>query len=424
MISILIQNIIFAVLVAGLGFVLKGFNHRIKSLRKIFIGVVLLWFASIFVIASGFNLISVFSIVSGVILNLLGLISLSKEVKLLNENRNAGSIGTALDLILKKTGAKGGAIFYLGDDKNYRCVQKSGEIEDGCMMLSLPIYSGKNLIGCSVLYGDKPFVDLRDGEIDEEINLIKLYIENLKLNDKIKSMYEYIHLVAHELRKPLTGVIGFSEILKDEFKNLSEKDIVEFLSNIKQSGDGMLATLRYLTEIMEIELGRHKLKYERFNPVDEVKKVIAYFSDEIERKKLNVEFEVEDNIEIEADRKSFGGIVYQLVSNAVKFSLDNTTIKITLHRNGEYVEFRVRDEGIGIRSEDFDKIFKPFPKIKTHLSGSGLGLVLAKLLVELHGGEIDFESEFGKGSEFRILLPLKQGSRLGESVEKEIFEFN
>lgn len=424
MISILIQNIIFVVLVAGLGIVLKILNGRIKSLWKIFIGVVLLWLASIYIIAYGFNLLSGLMMIFGVIVSLSGLISLSSEVKLLGDGESVNSIESALNSILKKTEAEGGAIFYIDQDKNSECILKSGKVEDGCVMLIQPIYSDENLTGYLMLFGNKPFVGLKSDVIDGEINLIKLYIENRRLNDKIKSIQKYIHLITHELRKPLTSIIGFSEILRDEFKNLSEKDVVEFISNIKQSGDVMLTTLRYLSEITEIELGEYKLKYEKFNPVDEVKKVVGYFSGEIEKKNLNVEFDVENDFEIEADRKKFNEILYQLVSNAVKFSRDNTTIKIVLHRSGNYVELRVKDEGIGIRGEDFDKIFKPFPKIKTHLNGSGLGLVLVKLLVELHGGEVDFESEFGKGSEFRVLLPLKCDSRASELVKEKVLEFN
>lgn len=206
----------------------------------------------------------------------------------------------------------------------------------------------------------------------------------------------------------LGTIIGFSEILRDEFKNLSERDIVDFIGNIRKSGDEMLTTLKYLTEIVEVEIGKAELKLEKINPLEVVNDVINYFANEIRQKGLNIIINSGESFEVEVDRKKFKEIVYQLISNAVKFSYEGSSIEVGIVRSGDNFEFIVKDVGIGIRPEDISKIFKPFPKIKTHLNGSGLGLVLAKRLVELHGGRITVSSEYQVGTEFKVILPLRK----------------
>jgi|GEM_PF-684360 len=418
MISLVIQNIIFAVLVCGLVFIIKILDGKILGLKWILASVLSLWLAGISNIFFSLDLISLSLLLGGIALGIYGLILVSKE-KEKNKNRVINSIESAVESIIAKSTAKGIAVIYNGESENSKFVFKYGS-EGECLMMTIPIELSDNSTCYVALFGDKPFVNFRREDFESEISFLKLYIENLKLSEKVKfvedesvkvknSIYEFVHILAHELKKPLTGIIGFSEILRDEFKNLSDKDIIDFTTNIKRSADEMLMMLKYLAEIVEIETGKDSLNLERFKASEIVDDVLAYFSGEIGRKKLSLVLDIDRDFEIEADRKKFREVVYQLVSNAVKFSYEGGVIKISLKSFDDLVELVVKDEGIGIRREDMQKIFKPFPRIKSHLNGTGLGLALAKYLVELHGGEINVSSEYGKGSEFRVILPSKRG---------------
>ncbi len=427
MISSVLQNIIFGILTIGICFAVGIFKGKIRGLKWILVSVLLLWIAWLLNVLFEFGFLSVSFLLFGLGLGIYGLTLLSKERRK-DGASSINSIDSAINSIIKKTGAKGAVIFLKGVDKSLKI--NFGKFGEGCLMSTTLIKLSDGTPCYVTFYGDKPFAEFKQGDFETEFAFLKLYLENLNLSQKIdlikedaiklkNSIYEYIHLLSHELKRPLTSIIGFAEILKDEFKNLSEKDIIDFIGNIKKSSDEMLTTLRYLTEIVEIEMGKVELKLEKVNLLEIVNDVVSYFMGEIRRKSLNVIIDSSENFEIEVDKKKFREIVYQLISNAVKFSHEGTSIEIELVKSGDNFEFIVRDKGIGIRPEDIPKVFKPFPKIKTHSSGSGLGLALVKCLVELHGGKITVSSEYGVGSEFKVTLPLK-GNHI--SLKKEEIE--
>ncbi len=416
MISIVIQNIIFCILAIGIWFVVRIFKEEVRGFKWVFGSVLLLWAAWLIDVLFKFNFLSISVLLLGLGFGIYGLVLISKRRE--KELNVIDSIESAVNSMIKKIGAKGAVIFLEGIDKNLKF--GADKFDEGCLMLSIPIKLSDGTPCYITLYGDNPFAKFEQSDFETELAFLKLCLENLKLaqeidlvkGDSVKlknSIYEYIHLLTHELRKPLTGIIGFSEILREEFKNLSERDIIDFIGNIKKSGDEMLTTLRYFSEIIEVEIGKAELKFEKFNPLEVVNDVISYFTNEIKQKGLNVIINSDESFEIEADKKKFKEIVYQLISSAVKFSREGSSIDVGLVKSGDNFEFSVRDTGIGIRPEDISKIFKPFPKIKTHLNGSGLGLALAKCLVELHGGKITVSSEYQVGTEFRVILPLKRG---------------
>ncbi|MCS7229245.1 MAG: HAMP domain-containing sensor histidine kinase [Candidatus Kryptonium sp.] len=415
MLSVIIQSLAFVIFIGVFLLTIKILNDGVSRLKWIFVSVLLSWLTV--VVHTDLSFVPLLFLFSGVVSGIYGLILLSKE-KDKKEKRKITSIKSAINSIIEKTGAKGIIVAWNDLNGNSKTVLKYGEDEE-CLMIIIPVSLSDGSVSYIALYGDKPFVNFKKDDLEVEISFVKLYIENLRLQEKIKlvkndsikvkdSIYNYIHLLSHELKKPLTVVIGFSEILRDEFRNLTEKDVIDFVTNIKRSGEEMLVALSYVGEIAEIETGKVKLNFERFKASEVVNDVLNYFAGEIGKKNLNVILEIDDVLEIEADRRKFREVVYQLVSNAVKFSDKSSSITIALTRRDGEFELKVKDEGIGIRPEDMDKIFKPFPRIKTHLNGTGLGLVLAKYLVELHGGKISFVSEYGKGSEFKVILPLEQ----------------
>ncbi|MFN3134279.1 MAG: sensor histidine kinase [Candidatus Kryptonium sp.] len=426
MISSIIQNFVFGILATGIWFIIRIFKGKVRGFKWVFASVLLLWAAWLINVLFKFDFLFVSILLLGVGLGIYGLILISRERE--GEFNTVNSIDSAINSIIKKVGAKGAVIFLEGIDKNL--MFGSDKFDEECLMVSILIKLNDGTPCYITLYGDKPFAKFEQVDFETELAFLKLYLENLKLTQEIglvkddfvklkNSIYEYIHLLAHELRKPLTGIIGFSEILRDEFKNLSERDIVDFIENIKKSGSEMLTTLNYLTEIIEVEIRKAELKLEKTNPMEVVNDVINCFANEIKQKGLSVVINFDESFEIEVDRRKFKEIVYQLISNAVKFSYEGASVEVRIMRSGDNFELSVKDTGIGIRPEDIPKIFKPFPKIKTHLNGSGLGLALVKCLVELHGGRITVSSEYKVGTEFKIILPLKRDCN---SVKKEKIE--
>jgi len=263
MISIVIQNIIFGILAIGIWFIVRIFGEEVRGFKWVFASVLLLWAAWLIDVLFKFNFLSISVLLLGLGFGIYGLVLISKRKE--RELNVIDSIESAVNSMIKKIGAKGAVIFLEGIDKNLKF--GTDKFDEGCLMLSIPIKLSDGTSCYITLYGDNPFAKFEQNDFETELAFLRLYLENLKLTQEIElvkcdsvklknSIYEYIHLLAHELRKPLTGIIGFSEILRDEFKNLSERDIIDFIGNIKKSGDEMLATLKYLTEIMEVEMGK------------------------------------------------------------------------------------------------------------------------------------------------------------------------
>jgi len=280
-------------------------------------------------------------------------------------------------------------------------------------MLSIPLECGKDVIGYIILYGDKPFVEFNRRDFDTELAFVKLYIENQKLTEKIKtlidererargevekvkkSLFEYIHLLAHDLRKPLTGIIGFSEILRDEFKNLHEADVIEFIKSIRQAGGEMLEMLKCLTEMAEIELKGRSLKLEKVNLSDEINSLVNRLTTvETKWRDLNIIFDVPGGVEIEVDREKFAQIVSNLISNVVKSSHGNSTIKISARETDGWVEMNIEAVDLMRSSQE----------LKTRLKNSNFNLIVVNFFVDLHGGRMEIANG---GGGFKVWFPLR-----------------
>jgi len=231
----------------------------------------------------------------------------------------------------------------------------------------------------------------------------------------------FIANMSHELRTPLHSIIGFSEVFLDRtFGDINEKQ-QRHITNILTSGRHLLHLVNNVLDLAKIEAGKVELSYEIFpvkGVIDEVMSVIKPLAD----KKL-IELKTEINPDIAnftADKVKFKQILYNLWSNAIKFTKERGRTEVRaekfVNKNlfpwapevQEFLKVSVCDTGIGIRPEDKDKIFEEFEQLDPSRSteGTGLGLALTKRLVELHAGHIDVESIYGKGSVFNIYLPV------------------
>jgi signal transduction histidine kinase len=233
--------------------------------------------------------------------------------------------------------------------------------------------------------------------------------EKIKATESSRIKSEFLANMSHELRTPLNSIIGFSEILLEKtFGDLNEKQ-TKYAGNIHQSGKHLLTLINDILDLSKVEAGKIELHPEVF-PVNEILKECQTLVKSLASKKnLSLSVKIEGIVTIYADPTRFKQIMYNLLSNAIKFTPEKGRVDIAALPVDDMVQISVKDTGIGIAREDFNKAFEEFGQIDSSYSkqyaGTGLGLPLTKKLVELHGGRIWLESEVGKGSTFTFTLP-------------------
>ena len=254
------------------------------------------------------------------------------------------------------------------------------------------------------------FVDLTKIKATED-SLIQAKITAETAN---RAKSEFLATMSHELRTPLNSVIGFSDLMiagnVGELSQMQKK----FLGNISTSGKHLLALINNILDISKIEAGKMELNYETFDVKETFTEVKQLTSPLVEKKGLKVEFCLDEKLaNIYADKIRFKQILFNLASNAIKFTPAGGKMIISSNICGEMAQFTVRDTGIGIAEENKHKLFKPFTQLDSATNrmyeGTGLGLSLVKSFVELHKGKIWFESEVGKGTAFTFEIPLITG---------------
>ena len=240
----------------------------------------------------------------------------------------------------------------------------------------------------------------------------ELNIKTQELAAASKTKSEFLANMSHELRTPLNSIIGFSEILYDAtFGALNEKQS-RYVSNILTSGKHLLGLINDILDLSKVEAGKMELQYEEFNVPDAINEVKTVTAPLAAKKNIVVETKIDPGLTtIVADKGKVKQILYNLISNATKFTPEKGSININALRVGDMAQFEVKDTGIGISKDDQKKLFRSFIQLDAstsrEYSGTGLGLVLVKRFVEQHGGEVRLESEPGKGSSFIITIPIK-----------------
>jgi signal transduction histidine kinase len=221
---------------------------------------------------------------------------------------------------------------------------------------------------------------------------------------------EFLSHIHHELRTPLTGILGFSRLLKDELYGSLNPKQKQYVSAIATSGEHLLALVNDFLDMSKIEANREELYWETI-PAEEVcLGAITMLQSRAAQQGLELRLEVAQNVDFcRGDQRRLKQILVNLLSNALKFT-EAGSVTLQVKRQENMLEFSVIDTGIGIKKEDYQKLFQPFQQIQNHLSrkhkGTGLGLTLSRKLAQLHGGDITFASEEGKGSCFTLHLPV------------------
>jgi protein-histidine pros-kinase len=243
----------------------------------------------------------------------------------------------------------------------------------------------------------------------------KRFEETLREANRLKS--EFLANMSHELRTPLNGIIGFSEFLVDEKPGSLNPKQKEYLNDVLSNGRHLLQLINDVLDLSKVEAGKMELFPEGFSVRKAVEEVCATIRPMADKKSVSVRREVDRAVDaVVLDLQKFKQVLFNLVSNAVKFtdSGGSVAIVVTPYAPGR-LRLQVRDTGIGIRREDFGKLFVEFKQLDSGATrlyqGTGLGLALSKKIVEFQMGSIGVESEVGKGSTFTVILPFASQER-------------
>lgn len=220
--------------------------------------------------------------------------------------------------------------------------------------------------------------------------------------------------ITHDIKAPLSSIIGYIELLSNS--KLNERQVY-YLENMKGSSEHILHLVTDILEFNKLDAGKVSLSCIPFDERKLFEEVAASFRPVAEKKSLKVNFRYNSQLEgvlLYGDPLRIRQIVTNLLSNAVKFTEAgevNLAVNVAKSADGATLAFSVADTGVGIRQKDFEKVFQEYVRVdglKTDkIEGFGLGLSITKKLVDLHGGKISLASTYGRGSTFKVIVPLK-----------------
>jgi len=252
-----------------------------------------------------------------------------------------------------------------------------------------------------------------------EANLIEsnhnLAITNAKLAHATRLKDEFLANMSHELRTPLNAILGMSENLQEQVFGPIREEQKLALQTIEQSGTHLLELINDILDLAKIESGQINLNCSLVNIAELCQSTINFVKQQSIQKNIRLELKIEPNLpRIFCDQRRIRQVLINLFNNAVKFtdSGGSVALEVTHHHTGSssLIRIAVIDTGIGIAAENINKLFQSFVQIDSALnrqySGTGLGLSLVKKIVEMHGGNVGVQSEFGVGSTFVIDLPI------------------
>ena len=248
-------------------------------------------------------------------------------------------------------------------------------------------------------------IDISD--IRNERKDIEAINESLFRLDKMKD--KFISIVSHDLKSPYTTILGFSEILMND-DTLHEKERNEYISYIYDGAKLQLNLIEHLLDWSRLRTGRTKIENQRLDLRNLISTVVSKLTGLTVRKNIEISQNIPLNLFINSDETQLGKAISDILSNAIKYSYQDSKIQISADKfKGGMIEIVIKDHGIGITKEDQEKLFKLDQKFSRKgtdgEAGSGMGLIVVKEIIDKLRGDIWFYSTEGEGSEFHITIP-------------------
>ncbi|HEY1948949.1 MAG TPA: PAS domain S-box protein [Bryobacteraceae bacterium] len=241
----------------------------------------------------------------------------------------------------------------------------------------------------------------------------ELAVRNREVERANQLKSEFLSSMSHELRTPLHTIIGFADLLGEQIKGTLNKEQKRFVEHIQRDSHHLLQLINEILDLSKIEAGRLELHLESFNSSEAITDMFTSLRPLAVDKGVTLSENLAASLWITADRLRFKEILYNLISNAIKFTPAGGEITVRSAADSSEAFFAVADTGVGISSEQHQTVFEKFSQIGTTArgirEGTGLGLAITKSLVEMHGGRIWVESELRVGSTFSFTLPGEVG---------------
>ncbi len=239
------------------------------------------------------------------------------------------------------------------------------------------------------------------------LEALRMSEQNLREMNEIKN--RFFSILSHDLRNPFGSVLGYSEMLREDFHDLSDEEKINFIEQINIASNRIYRLLEDLLEWSKLNMDSFDPDLMKLDLFDEAEETISLLKINAAKKNVQLENQIQPGCEIYSDASMVQLLLRNLISNAIKFSPPGGDIKVSSKENDGYVEISVADNGIGIQPDKIPLLFRLDAKYSTEGTakekGTGLGLVLCKEIVDKLKGQIRVESQPGKGSTFTFLLP-------------------
>lgn len=242
---------------------------------------------------------------------------------------------------------------------------------------------------------------------------IKVIKDETRERSILRSKNEFINTAAHQLRTPLTAINWALESIKNISKDVSS-DIESVATEALGVSERALKITNDLLDVAKMEEGRFGYKFETYNIIEIIRDVVGALKLVAAQKNIIFSFNygTMDRLDVpRVDRERLGMALFNLIDNAIKYTLQNGTVKILLTKDDTYAYVDISDSGVGIAEEDIKNLFKKFFRgsniEQLEPNGNGLGLFITKNIIERHGGKISVTSQLNRGTTFRISIPLK-----------------
>jgi signal transduction histidine kinase len=238
-------------------------------------------------------------------------------------------------------------------------------------------------------------------------NELKQHEEQLQAANVTKD--KFFSIIAHDLKGPFSGILGFSKLLYEKYDEINENNKKYFIGLIHNSAEQAFNLLENLLNWARMQTDRLKINKEMMDFKAIVEDTITLFANYAKKKEIQVESKIKKSMFINADKSMIATVVSNLVNNALKYTKAGGKVTISASLINNHIEVKVIDTGVGIEKENIEKLFKidtGYTTLGTDKeNGTGLGLILCKEFIDMHNGEIRVESDYGKGTTFSFSIP-------------------
>ena len=266
---------------------------------------------------------------------------------------------------------------------------------------------------------------LREAQIRAEDEKARAEDARARAEQANRAKSVFLSSMSHELRTPLNAVIGFAEVLDYPENNTLTAEQREYVRHILTSGEHLLALITQVLDMSQMESGNLRIVAGKVSPAPVIEAAVEMLAAAARRDQVTVTLDIADAHEciLWADGQRLRQVLWNLVSNAIKFNHAGGNVRVWAQRSGQTLRIGVTDNGPGIATARHAEVFEPFARLGaegTTVSGAGLGLAVSRRIVQMMGGQMGFTSERGAGAEFWVDVPLVNVEKLAEASSRNL----